>query len=377
MQLATVKRIIMVWPRRALTPVLAGVMVLALTPLLPIAAQQLPLETTQAAPETPEQLEQLVAPIALYPDALEAQILAAATYPTEMVQADRWVQQHSYLQGEQLAAAVDHQSWDASVKALTAFPLVLANLDKNLSWTEALGNAYFNQPQDVLDAVQVMRQRAEDAGNLQTTAQERVVNEGSTIIVEPAQPEVCYVPNYDPWVVYGAPVAVYPGYFYDPWYGPPFISFGPAVRLGFFSGFGWGWPAWGFNWGRRVVVFNHNPYFSRSRFFFRTGPFTGARGVIAPRRGLPQTKDFAALITAIIALARRQWLGCGLFVPRVGLGPRGGAFRGAGPSGISRGPVFRGGPNGTRPGFSGGARFGGGSRGGFGSHAGGGGGRHR
>src|ERR1043166_2214600 len=128
----------------------------------------------------------MVAPIALYPDALVAQILAASTYPTEVIQADRWLQQHSYLQGEQLAAAVDQQSWDPSVKALTGFPSVLANLDENLSWTEALGDAYFNQQQDVLDAVQVMRRRAEDAGNLQTTPQERVVNEESTIVIEPA-----------------------------------------------------------------------------------------------------------------------------------------------------------------------------------------------
>ena len=232
--------------------------VLSLTSRLPVAGQQLPQETTPAAWETPEQLQQLVAPIALYPDALVAQILAAATYPTEVVQADRWLQQQPNLQGEQLARAVDKQSWDPSVKALTAFPSVLANLDKNLSWTEALGEAYFNQQQDVLDAVQVMRRRAEDAGNLRSTSQETVVTQGPTIVIEPVEPDVCYLPIYDPWIVYGARLSSYPGYFYDPWYGPPFVSFGPAIGLGFFNGFGWGWPAWGFNWGRRVVVFNHN-----------------------------------------------------------------------------------------------------------------------
>ena len=169
---------IMAWPRRVLTLAFAVFLFLALSPRLPVSGQQLPEETTPATAEAPEQLQQLVAPIALYPDALVAQILGASTYPTEVVQADRWLQQHSRLQGEQLAAAVDQQSWDPSVKALTAFPSVLANLDKNLSWTEALGAAYFNQQQDVLDAVQVMRQRAEAAGNLGTTPQERVVNEG-------------------------------------------------------------------------------------------------------------------------------------------------------------------------------------------------------
>ena len=287
MQGTTFRRIMVVWPRRVLIMALAGVLILALMPRSSIAGQQRPQETTPAASASPEQLQQLVAPIALYPDALVAQILAASTYPTEVVQADRWLQQHPNLRGQQLATAVDRESWDPSVKALTMFPSVLANLDKNLSWTEDLGDAYFYQQQDVLDAVQFMRRRAEDAGNLQTTTQERVVNEGPQIVIETAQPDVCYVPTYDPWIVYGAPLAFYPGYFYDGWVGPPFISFGPAIRLGLFGGFGWGWPAWGFNWGRRVVVFNHNPYVSRSRYFFHHGPFIGARGIGAPRRGLP------------------------------------------------------------------------------------------
>ena len=123
-------------------------------------------QESMAGQETQAELQQLVAPIALYPDELIAQILAASTYPTEVVQADRWLQQHSNLQGEELAAEVDQQSWDPSVKALTAFPSVLSNLDTNLSWTSALGDAYFNQQQDVLDAVQVMRARAQSAGNL-------------------------------------------------------------------------------------------------------------------------------------------------------------------------------------------------------------------
>src|SRR5260370_20458543 len=118
----------------------------------------------QPAQQTPEQLQQLVAPIALYPDELVAQILAASTYPTEIVEAERWLQQNSSLKGAQLASEVDKQSWDPSVKALTQFPSVLANMDKNLSWTSALGDAYFNNQQDVLNAGQVMRTRAQAAG---------------------------------------------------------------------------------------------------------------------------------------------------------------------------------------------------------------------
>src|SRR5437667_7275075 len=114
----------------------------------------------QAAQQTPEQLQQLVAPIALYPDALVAQILAASTYPDQVVEADRWLQEHKDLKDEQLGKEVDKQPWDPSVKALVEFPSVLANMDKNLSWTSSLGDAYVNQQQDVMDAVQVMRDRA-------------------------------------------------------------------------------------------------------------------------------------------------------------------------------------------------------------------------
>jgi hypothetical protein len=177
-------------------------------------------QTVQSAQQTPAELQQLVAPFALYPDALVAQILAASTYPTQVVEAERWLQKHSKLKGDELAKDVDKESWDPSVKALTQFPSVLARMDQNLSWTSAVGDAYFNQQQDVLDAVQVMRKRAEDAGTLQSTSQQTVATQGSTIVIEPADPSVCYLPIYDPWTVYGAPLAVYPGYIFDPWVGP-------------------------------------------------------------------------------------------------------------------------------------------------------------
>ncbi len=265
--------------KRALMVVVIGTTMVALgrADLLAGPLVQENAQESQAGQDTPEELQQLVAPIALYPDELIAQILAASTYPTEIVQADRWLQQHSNLQGEELAAEVDQESWDPSVKALTAFPSVLTNLDRNLSWTSALGDAYFNQQQDVLDAVQVMRGRAENAGNLQSTPQETVNTQGPTIIIEPVTADLCYLPIYDPWLVYGAPIEVYPGYIYNPWFGPPFIRFGSRIDLGFAGRFGWGWRAWGFNWGRREVVFNHNTYVSRSRTFFYRGP-GGQRG---------------------------------------------------------------------------------------------------
>src|SRR6266566_2032999 len=126
-----------------------------------------------AAGQTPQELQQLVAPIALYPDALVAQILAASTYPTEIVEADRWMQSHSNLKGEELAKEVDKQDWDLSVKAMTQFPSVLENMDKNLSWTSSLGEAYVSQPQDVTEAVQTLRQQARSAGHLSNTEQGR------------------------------------------------------------------------------------------------------------------------------------------------------------------------------------------------------------
>src|ERR1700747_1013642 len=175
----------------------------------PAVGQQAPVP---GGPQTPEQLQQLVAPIALYPDELVAEVLAAATYPAQVVEADRWLQDQKNLQGQQLADAVNKQPWDSSVKALTEFPSVLANMDKNLSWTSSLGGAYMSQQQDVMDAVQVMRQRAETAGNLKDNSQQKVKKLGKTIIIEPADTQVVYVPTYDPWLVYGAPLGVWPGW---------------------------------------------------------------------------------------------------------------------------------------------------------------------
>jgi hypothetical protein len=174
-------------------------------------------DTSQPRPraleQTSDQLQQFVAPIALYPDTLIAQILPAATYPDQIVEAEQWIEQHKDLTGEALAKEVDKQSWDASVKALTQFPAVLANMSQNLAWTSELGDAYVNQQQNLTQAIQTMRQRAKQAGTLNNTPQEKVKSQGNTIVIEPAVPDVVYVPQYDPWLAYGFPLAAFPGWY--------------------------------------------------------------------------------------------------------------------------------------------------------------------
>ena len=242
--------------------------------------QSAPQTPVQASPLTPEQLQQLVAPIALYPDALVAQILAASTYPDQVVEADRWLQQNPNLKGEELGQAVDKQPWDPSVKALTEFPSVLANMDKNLSWTSSLGDAYVNQSQDVMNAVQVIRERAEKSGNLQSTEHEKVSHKDKTIVIEPADPEVVYVPEYDPWLVYGGPLVAWPGWYWYPglYLTGPGIAFGFGFGIGFFGGFGWGWHHWGADWHHHDIRFDHHGYVSHSRVFANRGHFNGGRG---------------------------------------------------------------------------------------------------
>jgi hypothetical protein len=223
--------------------------------------------------QSPQQLQQLVAPIALYPDALVAQILAASTYPTQIVEAERWVQSHSDLKGDSLAKEVDKQDWDPSVKAMAQFPSVLENMDKNLSWTSSLGEAYVSQPQDVTDAVQTMREEARKAGHLNSNEQEKVTTQGNTIVIEPANPEVVYVPAYDPWLVYGAPIVAYPGWYPVPgiFWGGVGLSFGIGFGIGFFGGFGWGLGHWGYDWHGRRAFFDHHAFVSHSRDFGHEG----------------------------------------------------------------------------------------------------------
>lgn len=257
------------------------------------AGEQAP--ATQYAVPTAEQLYQLVAPIALFPDNLLAQVLAASTYPNEVSEAYQWLQKNSSLKGQQLAEAVNQQPWDSSVKGVTQFSDVLSQMATNLSWTSALGDAYFNVPQSVMNAVQVMRQRAYQAGNLKSNPQQNVSVENQapgaaapapassgeaqvtvvqppaqTIVIQPSQPEVVYVPAYNPTVVYGAPVAVYPGYSTGAMVATSLISFGVGVAVGAAmsnSCCGWGWNSWGCGWNNASVTYNRNVYVSNSNTF--------------------------------------------------------------------------------------------------------------
>jgi hypothetical protein len=302
--------------------------------------------------QTAEQLQQLVAPIALYPDSLVAQVLAASTFPEQVVEADRWVQAHPDLKGDDLGKAVDQQPWDPSVKALAAFPSVLGNMDKNLSWTSSLGDAYYNQQQDVMDAVQVMRKKAQAAGNLKSTPQQTVATQDSDITIEPAEPDVVYVPAYDPWLVYGYPVVAWPGWYPYPgiWFGGPYLSFGIGFPIGWFGGFGWGWGRWGFDWHNHYARFNNGRYYSGSRTFYnRSG--VGRAGV-AGRPG-----------AAARPFEGNRQAARGYAAPRGQSGVRSGAFSGYGHGGQTRSYSSRGS----------GSMGGGGAHGGGGSHGGGGG----
>lgn len=233
------------------------------------------------APLTSDQLNALVAPIALYPDSLVAQVLAASMVPDEVAAAENWLTQNSNLTGSSLTQAVDQQSWDPSVKALTQFPTVLASLASNLSWTSSLGQAFHYQQSDVMAAVQAMRAKAQAAGTLQSNSQQTVSQSSpGVIVIQPTNPQVVYVPQYNPTVVYGAPVVV-------PYYTPAVavaaatVSFGPAISIGAFyssgggggfvgGGFGWGFNAWACNWGGgggNTIIFNHNTYINNNTWY--------------------------------------------------------------------------------------------------------------
>src|SRR6516164_5400605 len=164
----------------------------------------------QASKIPPDQLDSLVAPIALYPDPLLAQTLAASTYPLEVIQLQQWLGKHKDLKDKALTDAVQKESWDPTVQALVAFPDVVKQLAENVQWTSDLGNAFLAQQSDVMDAVQRMRMKAKDLGKLQATEQQnvgtQVVDNKTVVVIEPSSPEVVYVPTYDPVAVWGAPL---------------------------------------------------------------------------------------------------------------------------------------------------------------------------
>jgi hypothetical protein len=325
------------------------------------------LESMQAAPATTsgtpsdKELQQLVAPIALYPDALVAQILAGATYPIQVVEAERWMKQNQNLKGNQLASAIDQQPWDPSIKALCEFPQVVDNMNKNLSWTSALGDAYFNDPNGVMNAIQLLRKDAQNAGNLKNTPQQTVSTEGQTIVIEPANPEVVYVPSYSP-EIYGAPVAAYPGYSGWGAVAAGAISFGAGMAVGgAFGGYGWGWHGWGTDWHGGNVTFNRNTFISNSNTFAnRNTRYNQAKGTTDLNRNVnkPSAGQFnrpSGGFNAASPQTPSMSRGFGS-ADHSTVGRSGGAFGGFGEGGSARGSSergsssFRGGGGGGRGG---------------------------
>jgi hypothetical protein len=228
----------------------------------------------QPAPKIPDdQLDSLVAPIALYPDPLLAQVLAASTYPLELIQLQQWLPQHKDLKDKALVAAVEKEDWDPSVQAMAPLPDVVKQLAENIKWTTDLGNAFLAQQSDVMDAVQRMRMKAKGAGNLKSTEQQKVetktVESKTVVVIEQAQPQVIYVPSYNPTVVYGPPVYPYPPIVYPP---PPpagAVVAGMAISFGVGMAIGAAWHGgWGYNcgWGHsnNNITINNNNFVNNS-----------------------------------------------------------------------------------------------------------------
>ncbi|MGA3016748.1 MAG: DUF3300 domain-containing protein [Bryobacteraceae bacterium] len=245
----------------------------------PVSGQQAPV---QAQMLPPQQLDDLVAPIALYPDALLSQVLVASTYPLEVVEAQQWLQKNGSLRGQQLTDAARQQNWDASVQAMVAFPDVLTMLNQDVQWTTALGNAFLAQQADVMAAVQRMRARAQANGRLSTTPQQTVTTETqgeqTAIDIAPADPQVIYVPQYDPAYVWGPPAW---GYYPPLYYAGYGFGFYPGINMGlYFGGWGgWGYGGWGWGWGPNWFgggLFVNGGFFNR--YGFRGGAFAGGIG---------------------------------------------------------------------------------------------------
>jgi len=223
----------------------------------------------EAAKISADQLDSLVAPIALYPDPMLAQVLAASTYPLEIIQLQQWLTKNKDLKDKALADAVAKQPWDPSVQALAGLPDVVKRLSDDVQWTTELGNAFLAQQSDVMDAVQRMRAKAKEKGNLKSNEQQKVetkvVESKQVIVIEQANPQVVYVPSYNPTVVYGPPVVAYPPVYYPPpgYYAAGMaISFGVGVAMGAMWSGGWGYNCgWG---GNNDITINNNNNFNRN-----------------------------------------------------------------------------------------------------------------
>ncbi len=241
-------------------------MVLSLALAAVLCAPGAPIAATESGSgngPSEQQLEQLVSPIALYPDTLVGMILAASQYPSQVVEAARYLKDNPSLKGNALTQAVNQQPWDPSIKALTQFPSVLDNMNKNLSWTSALGDAYYNDPQGVMKEIQHLRKLAQQKGSLKTTPQQTVTQNGDTIIIQPSNPQVIYVPQYNPTVVYGAPVATYPGYSSADMMMAGLVGFGAGMLVGTAISGGWGC-----DWGGSAVVYNNHTYVNNNNNYY-------------------------------------------------------------------------------------------------------------
>ena len=248
----------MKWPYAAAASICAVAIISSAT-----IAQNAPPPTQQAPSLTQQQLDPLVAPIALYDDALLADVLTASTYPLEVVEAQRWTADptNAALQGDALTSALAAKDWDPSVKALVPFPEVLQMMDSHLEWTERLGEAFLAQQGDVMDAVQTMRHRAKVQGTLKSSPQQAVASDGDDVTISPPPSDIIYVPTYDPWCAYGAwPYPIYGPYYYSPWVGycgPD--DYGLAFGVGIFLP--WGYWDWGyFDWRGHQLRINRGRY---------------------------------------------------------------------------------------------------------------------
>jgi hypothetical protein len=271
--------------KRFLSTALSLLLLITAGPFEALSQQPAPPGSTgysgQGAPLSANDLQQLVAPIALYPDALIAQILGAATFPDQIAAAGGWLQQNKNLSGTALMQAVDAQPWDPSVQALTQFPSVLDNLAKNLSWTSALGEAYHTQAADVMSAVQVLRAQALAAGNLKSGSQITVVQQSpQVIVIQPTNPQVVYVPQYNPTVIYGT-TYVTPGYSTADVVATSLLAFGVGIAVGAAISnnncCGWSYSSWNCNWHGGAVVYRSNVYYGNSAWH---GGYYGSRATL-------------------------------------------------------------------------------------------------
>ena len=227
-----------------------------------------------SAPQSAAQIQALVAPIALYPDALVAQVLSGSTFPDQIAVAQNWLLQHKDLTGQNLMKQVNTQSWDPSVKALTQFPTVLDNMAKNLAWTSELGQVYHEQPKDVMEAVQTLREKAKANGALKTNEQIKVVQQTpTTIVIEPANPQVVYVPQYNPAVIYGTTYVV-PNYTATDVAVASALTFGTGIAIGAMMSGGccaWGWNSWALHPG--AVYYGGTAYYGSAAWHGAYGAY--------------------------------------------------------------------------------------------------------